>query len=441
MANTPENSAAGIAGKGNPTEKVTKPLILSQPVPSRKVPGFSKTDDPDGTPSPVLKELNERKEHKESKEGHGVFPKSAAVELPVVPVCICGLVTFYVILVGNSTRPAAMKNLTLWDSHPVQAFKDFVVTQDFAKTGRRLRADGTFKLVSEESAKTYTFMFANVVGWISSQGKTLLTVTHGDLVRFVTRVDGGQRVINSKIAYGYLRLLERCYEYLEVTPNPAKQAILSIDRSAMPKNDAGRRLSAEQLQRFFDALPADPPRRRRVTAFDGWKRRRDRALQLVIALAGLRVAEAIGLLLHEVGQQVALDGSIDLTITPEEKHDTSYEHVTTLPREGVNEMRPWLEERLRMVKQAGLLGDFVFPANIDGGKLTKKTVYMQIRKTFARAGLDTSRAGGRTLRNTFAKGQLDNGASPDELKDVLGLALERSAADYKFTRIKDDPQP
>ncbi|WP_323144921.1 site-specific integrase [Massilia phyllosphaerae] len=331
-----------------------------------------------------------------------------------------------------------MKNLTSWDADPIQAFKEFVTTHDFAKTGRRLRADGTFKSVSKESAKTYIFMFANVATWIAGQGKTLSTVTHRDLVRFVNRVDGGKPVLNSKIGYRYLRLLERCYEHLGVVPNPAKQAILATDRTELPKDDAGRALSPEQLQRFFDALPADPPRRRRVTPFDGWKRRRDRAMQVVMALAGLRVAESIGLLVHEIGNQVALDGSINLTITPAEKHDTSYEHIAPLPREGVAELRSWLDERSRMVNELALPGDFVFPANLEGGKMTKKTVYKQIRATFERADLDTSRSGGRTLRNTFAKGQLDSGARPDELKDVLGLALERSAADYKFTRIKDD---
>ncbi|MFC5550271.1 tyrosine-type recombinase/integrase [Massilia aerilata] len=333
-----------------------------------------------------------------------------------------------------------MKNLTSWDANPVQAFEKFVTTLDFAKTGRRLRADGTVKLVSTESAKTYMFMFANVATWIAGQGKTFSTVTPRDLVRFVQRVDGGKPVLNSKIGYRYLRLLERCYEHLGVVPNPAKQAILATDRKDLPKDSPGRALSPEQLQRFFDALPADPPRRRRVTAFDGWKRRRDRAMQVVMALAGLRVSEAIGLLVHEVGNQVALDGSIDLTITPAEKHDTSHEHIAPLPREGVAELRPWLDERARMVNEKTMVGDFVFPANVDGEKMTKKTVYKQIRATFERAGLDTARAGGRTLRNTFAKGQLDNGARPDELKGVLGLALERSAADYKLTRIKDDPK-
>jgi len=64
---------------------------------------------------------------------------------------------------------------------------------------------------------------------------------------------------------------------------------------------------------------------------------------------------------------------------------------------------------------------------------------VQMRATFERAGMDLSRAGGRTLRNTFARRQLDSGTQPDELKDVLGLALERSAADYKLTRVTPDP--
>lgn len=328
-----------------------------------------------------------------------------------------------------------MPNLTAWETAPLKAFTDFVFTIDFANTGRRLRADGMPRMVSRESAKIYIFMFGNFARWLAEHGKTLFTVTHADLIGFVNRAEYGKRVLNSKIAYRYLRLLERCFEYLQVTPNPAEQAILATNYTDLARDDASRALSEEQLERFFDALPSHPPRRRRVTPFDGWKRRRDRAMQVVIALAGLRVSEATGLLVHEVGQQVAIDGSIELTITPDEKHDTSHEHTTTLPPRGVAELRPWLEERAKMA----IPGEFVFPANVAGDKLTKKTVYVQIRATFERAGMDLARSGGRTLRNTFAKRQLDEGASAGELKDVLGLALERSAADYKLARVKPDP--
>jgi site-specific recombinase XerD len=159
-------------------------------------------------------------------------------------------------------------------------------------------------------------------------------------------------------------------------------------------------------------------------------------MQVVIALAGLKVSEAVGLLVPEVSKQVALDGSIVLTITPDEKHDTSHEHEVTFPRCGAEELQRWLQERDAMA----IPGQFVFPANLTGSRLTRKTVYVQMRATFERAGMDLARSGGRTLRNTFAKQQLDKGASPEELKDVLGLALERSAADYNLTRVTPDPE-
>lgn len=329
-----------------------------------------------------------------------------------------------------------MHTATSWDADPVKAFKAFISTTAFAETGRRQRADGTLRVLSAESAKIYLFMFNNLAGWLQEQGLTFSRVTQADLLRFIGRTVKGKRVLNSKIAYRYLRLLERCYEHLGVVPNPAQEAILGIDRAHIAKDEAGRTLSEDQLQRFFAALPAEAPRKRRNTPFDGWKRRRDRAMQVVIALAGLKVTEAVGLLTTEVGRQASIDGALMLTITPEEKLDTSHEHEVALPHEGADELRAWLEERETMA----IPGEFVFPANLTGARMTRKTVYMQMRATFERAGMDLSRSGGRTLRNTFAKRQLDQGASPDELKDVLGLALERSAADYKLTRVKPDPE-
>ena len=328
-----------------------------------------------------------------------------------------------------------MHKLTSWDANPVQAFKEFIATSAFAETGRRLRADGSIRVLSPQSAKIYLFMFGNLASWLHEENIRFSSVTQTDLLRFIDRTVKGKRILNSKIAYRYLRLLERCYEYLELTPNPAQQAILAVDRAHIPKDDAGRSLSNEQLERFFAALPAESPERRTSTAFAGWKRRRDRAMQVVIALAGLRVSEAIGLLVGELGRQVSIDGSILLTITPDEKLDTSHEHTVTLPRAGADELRAWLKER----EQMAIPGELVFPATLTGNKMTRKTVYVQMRATFERAGLDLARSGGRTLRNTFARQQLDQGASPEELKDVLGLALERSAADYQFTQVKPDP--
>jgi len=329
-----------------------------------------------------------------------------------------------------------MAKLSSWDANPVKAFDAFIVSLDFAETAKRMPADGKFKTISKHSVATYTFMFRNFCNWMTEQGKRFSTLDKADLKHFINRADEHGPVINSKIAYRYLRLLERCYQHLEADPNPAREAILAIGQAELMRDDPTRALSEEQLRRFFDALPSAPVRARRMTPFDGWKRRRDRAMQVVMALAGLRVSEAIGLLLGEVGQQADLDGAIELAITPSEKHETSHEHVTLLPREGALELQAWLRERAAM----GIPGDFVFPANTEGRKMIKKTVYMQVRATFERAGIDLSRAGGRTLRNTFAQRKLAEGAAPDELKDTLGLALERSAADYQFARVKPDPE-
>ncbi len=328
-----------------------------------------------------------------------------------------------------------MSKLASWDANPLKAFDAFVVSLDFAETAKRLPADGKLKTVSKQSVAIYTYMFRNFCNWMVEHGKSFSTVDQADIKRFINRADEHGRAINSKIAHRYLRLLERCYQHLEAEPNPAREAILATGPSEYLRDEPTRALSEDQLRRFFDALPSSPARLRRVTPFDGWKRRRDRAMQVVIALAGLKVSEAIGLLLGEVGQQIDLEGAIELRITPSQKHETSHEHATILPQEGAVELQAWLKERAAM----GIPGEFVFPANVEGRKMIKKTVYMQVRATFERAGIDLSRAGGRTLRNTFAQRKLAEGAAPDELKDTLGLALERSAEDYKYARVKPDP--
>jgi site-specific recombinase XerD len=257
------------------------------------------------------------------------------------------------------------------------------------------------------------------------------TVNAADLRRFIELSKDGQRDLNSKIAYRYLRLLERCFDYLGRAPNPAQQAIIATDRAHLAEDAPMTALGPDDLQRFLAALPAG--RTDDMEGHAGWKRRRDRAMQVVMALAGLRVAAAIGLLLDEVGRQPDIDGALTLTITPEAKHRTSYEHTTTLPRAGVAELSAWLQERDALE----IPGNLVFPANLEGEPLHKATVYRQTRATFERAGIAVSRAGGRTLRNSFAVQQLEQGMSRGELTTALGLALERSTEAYKYARLHE----
>jgi site-specific recombinase XerD len=321
-----------------------------------------------------------------------------------------------------------MSQLAAWDTDPVKQFTRFVAAPDFVLTSSRQRELAP-KPVSPESAAIYRFMFGKFAAWMLEERLKMSTVTARDLHRFVQLAHDGHRDLNSKIAYRYLRLLERCYDHLERTPNPARDAIVGIDRAQITRDAPMTALNADELERFLAALPGQ--RAEDDAKGAGWKRRRDRAMQVTMALAGLRVAEAIGLLVDEVGCQPDIDGGLSLDITPEHKHRTSYEHTTTLPKEGVAELLAWLEERGAL----NIPGELVFPANMEGDPLHKATVYRQVKATFERAGLAVSRAGGRTLRNTFASQQLRQGTPQSELTTALGLALERSAEAYKYAKV------
>ncbi len=324
-----------------------------------------------------------------------------------------------------------MRQLAAWDANPITSFARFVAGPDFVLTSSR-KQDLAPKPLSPESAAIYTFMFGKFAAWMLEEKLKMSTVGARDLHRFVQLAHDGHRDLNSKIAYRYLRLLERCYDHLERSPNPARDAIVGIDRAQIARDQPMSALNAEELQRFLDALPGQRPDDDGKHA--GWKRRRDRAMQLTMALAGLRVAEAIGLLVDEIGRQADVDGALALNITPEHKHRTSYEHTTRLPREGVAELLSWLKER----DELGIPGDLAFPANLEGEPLHKATVYRQVKASFERAGLAVPRAGGRTLRNTFASQQLRQGTPQSELTTALGLALERSAEAYKYAKVNEE---
>jgi site-specific recombinase XerD len=317
-----------------------------------------------------------------------------------------------------------------WDSNPMRCFKSFVVSMDFIETSPRMVGRDFNKPISAQSAETYLLMFGKFTRWLAGQGKRFSAVTHYDLLMFLElgTVIGTKRVpdLQSKITFRYLRLIERCYIYLQMHPNPAQHAIFDAVRGQKIGRDKEMVvLSTDQLRQFVSALPysANPGH---------WKRRRDRSMQLVMLYAGLKVAEAIGLLLKEVASQVELNGSLKLSITPEHKHSTSYEHDTFLHPDAVKDVLAWVDERQGLLIPGGRL----FPANLNGDALDKATVYRQVKATFTRAQIQIHRSGGRTLRNTFAVQEIKSGIEPAVLTSQLGLALERSTETYALAEAK-----
>jgi len=330
-----------------------------------------------------------------------------------------------------------MPDLKTWDDDPLAAFTAFVTTPAFASTSRRL-GEAEPEAISTTSAAVYTFMFGKFAAWLAGQNRPFSQVEERDLVRFISQLlRRGEQ--NSGITERYLRLLERCYSYLQIAPNPATLATkLATDNHYLAQNVGTEALDHEQVAAFVAALPPlDPPGANRAGRLPkAWKRRRDHAVQATLLFGGLKVAEAIGLHLGEVEDSFS-PLPIRLKINPEDKHATSYEHDTVVHGYGADVLRYWLIERLAEDSkgQRLLKGDLVFPGDAEGKPMSKVTLWRQVKATFARAGIDVNRSGGRTLRNTFASQQLkEHGRTKNDVKGYLGLALERSAEIYETAK-------
>lgn len=333
--------------------------------------------------------------------------------------------TFYVALSASITSLVRSMAIPVqrWDENPVSAFSEFVRSIEFVKTSSRLPGEGEVKALSGKSAQIYEFMFGKYARWLSSRGVTFSKASHYDLLMFLElgSVVDGNRIpdLDSKISYRYLRLIERCYLFLHIVPNPAQHIIFSAMKQQRYFSDRAMvTLNQHQVERFVKALPSS-------TLPSDWRLRRDRALQLVLLFAGLRVSQVIGLLQTEVGRHTEIDGTLELRVTPDQKNASTYEHSTFLHSQAVPTVLDWIAER----ESLPVPGELVFPNEV-GARQHQATVYRQVKATLHKAGIEIPRSGGRTLRNTFAKLEIRSGTESAELTQKLGLALERSTETY-----------
>ncbi|MFD2274284.1 tyrosine-type recombinase/integrase [Undibacterium arcticum] len=280
--------------------------------------------------------------------------------------------------------------------------------------------------IRESSVKVYLSMFGKYLRWLEHRQLHLLDVKASDIDAFMEERMSGKRgkardLSSRSIRKSYLRLLERMYEHLKLVPNPAKDAMFHAS-----KQDGGLgrdahlvSLSPEQIAAFMAALPEinDFPK--------NWKRRRDRAMLCLMLGAGLRVSEVIGMYIENIGLPND-NGSIRVTVSAASNDGTSRWHQTQLRAFAAPDVLAWVEERKRM----DMPDQMLFPANEKGVRLDKATLYRQAKKTFARAGIDVARHGGRTLRNAFAVNELEGGTPPEEVTEFLGLHKQKSINIY-----------
>jgi len=343
-----------------------------------------------------------------------------------------------------SSRHNAMQSLfdskEIWRTDPAKAFDAFLQTDEFQELGlRRPRRSATGeappppKPLRASSVRVYSAMFAKFLRWLETREKTLFDLTSTDLMEFLERgksADGAVgKELNSRIKQKYIRLLDRVYIHLALETNPAQHTLFDIFKSG-DKNRIGRdaglaTLTEVQFVAFMRALPQPSMPTERHDASYGWKRRRDRAMQALMLGAGLKVSEVIGIYPENIGEKDST-GSVPVTISPASVGGTVRWHQTQLRPFAVQEVLSWLQER-RALK---IPGAFLFPGSLEGGRLGKTTVYNQVKATFKRAGIDVSRLGGRTLRNSFAARELKAGESIELVGEFLGHRKRRSTEYY-----------
>lgn len=323
----------------------------------------------------------------------------------------------------------------IWKADPIKGFDAFVSSPDFLAHSQRKRrtVDDQGNLlkpmpVRASTADVYRDMWSRFVRWAADANLNLYALTPHDIDTFMEQknADGKRTLEGATIRRQYVTLLERVYGHLGFLPDPASQYLLQLrgnSRKAKGHHAQTNVLTLQEQQRFLDALPNAA--RDETNPLSGWKVRRDRAMQALILGAGLKVAEAIGAYTDNIGEQQD-DGSVPVTVSPSAAGGTVRWHQTILRPFAADTVLAWVDER----KKLNIPGRLLFPATRDGGRLDKSTVYRHVKATFAAAGIDVPRRGGRTLRNAFAVRELHDGHTVEEVGEFLGHRKLRAMDRY-----------
>lgn len=327
-------------------------------------------------------------------------------------------------------RPSREELLHAWNADPAGAFSNFIDSESFIRTGRRPRKGSANRALSDSSKNVYTSMFASFARWLSAlPERTPFADLTGEMIcTFLLQKQEDGTQSSPAIQERYLALLDRCFLFLGVDAgNPAEQAgqLMKLHGQTLQVLEMSA-LTERDVARFLGALPRKIHyvKFRRGGLLIGWKRRRDRAMQICMLLSGLSVAEVLTLKSGDIkhGGEVLRH---ELLINIDGKSGR-LEHITVLGGPALAELLDWVHERMSLPIE----GDLLFPAGVEGRPLHNATVYRQVSATFDRAGLSPTHRGGRTLRNTYVVQRIRNGASSEELVAALGLSSSRYVGPY-----------
>ncbi|NNE13236.1 MAG: site-specific tyrosine recombinase XerD [Ilumatobacter sp.] len=252
--------------------------------------------------------------------------------------------------------------------------------------------------------------------WLDERGRTVVDVTHGDLVDFVAELKAGPGAPSSiarRIAA--IRMLHRYLAVERFRPDDPTARLEGVRvPSGIPKP-----LTEEQVTSLLDAVVGNDPHHRR-----------DRALLELLYATGARISEVVGLSVGDVDfdeRLVRLLGKGDK------------ERIVPYGGAAAAALDDWFGPAgraqlvpVRWRRRGDAEAIFL---NQRGGRLTRQGAWMVIKQYGERAGI-ADRLSPHVLRHSCATHLLDHGADLRIVQEMLGHASISTTQIY--TKVSQD---
>lgn len=252
--------------------------------------------------------------------------------------------------------------------------------------------------LARTSLASYRSDLSHLARWLRAQNppKTLLVADELALMQFVATL---ARTLRAASQSRYISTLRRFYRFLLARGRIVADPTLKIELPGKPS-----RLPKVLSERQIEALLAAPET-------DSSLGLRDRAMLETLYATGLRVAELVGMRLHEVNFDMGVVRVFG---------KGSKERLVPLGQEAMD----WLRRYLREARPA-LLGerqsDDLF-VTTRGAAMTRQAFWQLVKKYAGPAQIDPARLSPHVLRHAFATHLLNHGADLRVVQLLLGHA-------------------
>ena len=252
--------------------------------------------------------------------------------------------------------------------------------------------------LARTSLASYRSDLSHLARWLRAQNppQTLLLADELALMQFVATL---ARTLRAASQSRYISTLRRFYRFLLARGRIVADPSLKIELPGKPS-----RLPKVLSERQIEALLAAPET-------DSSLGLRDRAMLETLYATGLRVAELVGMRLHEVNFDMGVVRVFG---------KGSKERLVPLGQEAMD----WLRRYLREARPA-LLGerqsDDLF-VTTRGAAMTRQAFWQLVKKYAGPAQIDPARLSPHVLRHAFATHLLNHGADLRVVQLLLGHA-------------------